>query len=62
MDSEALSQELKQNYIPRESGRWSALNMTYEARILQNGEVSVSDTYRIPILYGYSRIRIHRIS
>ena len=34
----------------------------YEARILQNGAVPVSDTYRIPILRGYSGYRIPEVS
>lgn len=36
--------------------------LTYEARILQNGAVPVSDTYRIPILRGYSGYRIPEVS
>jgi len=35
---------------------------TYEAQILQNGHVPVSDTYQISILHGYSRIRTHEVS
>ena len=35
---------------------------SYEARILQNGVVPVSDTYRIPILRGYSGYRIPEVS
>jgi len=38
------------------------LLLTSEARILQNGDVPVSNTNRIPILHGYSRIRIHEVS
>jgi len=38
------------------------MSSEYETWILQNGAVPVSDMYRIPILYGYSRIRIHEVS